>query len=408
VPAHYDEPKSQICADGLGVGSDGYSGEVIIRAVPDGSLVVLGRRQNEITVARQRGEAWASDTFESEPVAEVGGATTSILRADMAVGSSGDILVGWTQEGHEAPIMKKFDGLTWQNLGEGAPGLVPHAARNVESESGGWLWAAVGAVAVDDVGRPLVAWAEESGTGEYIYVARLENGAWEEIAGPTTGGGIGVAGSAPSVAQLGLSPFGQVSVLWISWPEDRLYFSIFDGATWTDLAGSAGADGIGGYSNGWPQLAYSHDGYPTVSWERAELGVEWEYTVKRWTGEFWESIGFPDIPFGYNLRVSLTVDREDGPLLAWGLRSEGSDSASDTYVKRYASTRWTELNGSAAKGGVSNSVNPTIAVGVVATADRICVAWSEEEPEYDPIDPDDNAGYSKGGEPRLLVRCSEY
>jgi hypothetical protein len=71
------------------------------------------------------------------------------------------------------------------------------------------------------------------------------------------------------------------------------------------------------------------------------------------------------------------------------------------------------VNASATAGGVSNSDQRTLSLSVTATADRICVAWSENEPGYDPdpsVDTDDGnpPEYRKGGEPRLLVRCSEY
>jgi hypothetical protein len=382
VPAEYDSGTSEICSRSVGPG-----GLSVVRTISDGSLAVVGASRTGFTVARESGKAWAVDEFQTEDVTgPSGNESDEIADVDLAVGAGGYLAVAWMQNWIDTPFLRGFDGSSWVTLGNGAAGVAPGGAR----------------LALDGALRPVVAWRSGTGPTGSVYLARLNGSAWEGLDGSASG--TGISGTlAPGKPRVVISGRDIVDVVWEA---DGLFVTRFEN-TWQAMGGSMTGSGIGSSHSALPVLAVTSPGTPVVAFRDIQSARE-VLVVTRWTGQDWEALPAIDTA-GPNL-LSLAVDRSDNPVIAyqvWG-DSDPLHPPGEVFVLRFDGTEWVGVNGSDHGGGVTNSANPALSLSVVATTDRICVAWSEAEPEYDPIDPDDNGGYAKGGEPRLLVRCSSY
>ena len=396
VPGHYDESDTSVCSGGVGPGGT----STVARFLPDGSIIAMAGDWQQVTIGYQRGDEWWVESFST--VDQQNQSPT------LVVGAAGDVLAAWLQVNGALSIVHLLDS-TWEELGVGATGFVPHGPT--EPVVG------VVSLAVDTLGRAIMGWTEDVGVdGTCVYVARLNGDVWEEIEGSASTSGVSIPGSRASGVQIAVSQSDEIFVLWESWPENRLYLRYFDGNSWVDLAGTGAGDGFGANRHDLPSMVIASDGHPMVGSATAIAGTssQFSYGIVRWTGSSWEELPPVEISYEtYNHDLSLTSDRDGNPIVSWISGGYIPGSISETYVKRLENDSWTEVNDSATAGGVSNSDQRTLSLSVTATADRICVAWSENEPGYDPdpsVDTDDGnpPEYRKGGEPRLLVRCSEY
>ena len=122
---------------------------------------------------------------------------------------------------------------------------------------------------------PVVAWRDDSSGTWQIYVRRWNGGAWVEMGGSASGGGISnTVGPCywPSVA---IGPDGAPLVAWIDDSSGSLevYVRRWNGLAWEEMgAGSAAGSGISGsvdnvYST---SLAVGPDNTPVVAWGAAD------------------------------------------------------------------------------------------------------------------------------------------
>ncbi|WP_407735993.1 hypothetical protein [Hyalangium sp.] len=207
-----------------------------------------------------------------------------------------------------------------------------------------------------------------------IEVKRWNGSAWQALGTPR---GEFVQAGQPSLA---LAPNGQPALAYIAQTPggSQVYFELWDGKRWLQLAGSAQGGGVSasvtqpsGYGASRPSLAFDGHGRPVIAWQHAGLedGVccDIHVRVRLFDDGRWLDLGRPSSGTGAHTGSAgapvLVVDGLGAPLVFWNNQRNGGGSA--VFGKRWNGSKWSELAGSATRGvpGSSQNGDPSAAVG---------------------------------------------
>jgi hypothetical protein len=279
------------------------------------------------------------------------------------------VAVAWI-EANDVHV-RVWNGTAWQ--GFGSTGAMPRGPGRPEH------------VTVDLLpsGYPVVAYSHVEGTGtRHIYVRAWDGGAWSELGGSASGGGLSGAESAWQSA-MSVDSQGRIVVAWqgqklhvkrwngsvweplgdssapasdrdadlcigmgpsdapfVSWYHDQAgNTGIFargvqwNGTAWTELGSSNTGDGIARTNASIVRCAMRPDGFPAVGYWLGDAQVG----MTQWNGREWASL--PNIFTGEQpLNVALTVDSSSAPVMAWGTVSQQAIG-----VRRWNGTEWQDL-----------------------------------------------------------------
>jgi hypothetical protein len=223
--------------------------------------------------------------------------------------------------GSEVNIRVKFwNGTSWKNVGA------------LSAVAGVDAWSP--SLAVDGLGRPVVAWRED----DRIYVQRYQKGSkrllrenfWLNVG---TGVLNGVALPNDSRIDLALNSAGNPVVAYVSGTH-YLGVQRFDGTNWVFYpTGPWTVAEVGA-----PSLALDGSGNPVVAW--SEEGF---IHVQRWNGSNWLSVGTgvlsgssDDARRGWNWSPSLALDSLGNAVVVWGCYW-------DICVKRFNGNTWADV-----------------------------------------------------------------
>ena len=253
---------------------------------PDGTPIVAWEDWSdgdaEIYVRRWDGVSWVEMGSGS---ASGGGISDNSGRSDdpsLAVRPDGTPIAVWEDwsDGDAEVYARCWDGVSWVDMGSGSAtggGISDNNGRSADPS-----------LAISPEGIPMVAWGDNSGSGDpEIFVKRWDGSSWVEVgSGSAAGGGISDNNGDSRNPSLAIGPNGNPMVAWIdtSGGNDEIYLRRWDGAAWVEM-GSGSASG-GGISNNAgdslePSLAIGPDGIPIVSWDD-HTSIDWETYVRRW------------------------------------------------------------------------------------------------------------------------------
>ncbi len=158
----------------------------------------------------------------------------------VAVDSQDRIVVVWEHEppGRSIDIYAaRWDGAVWQALGgswsEGGISTTGGASTQPR-------------LVIDQDDRPVVVWRDETVTPNAIYLRRFDNVGWLELAGSATGSGISQPDTISAQPAVALDQLGHPVVVWSGdyLGGTEVYLRRFDGVEWRELDGSATAGGV--------------------------------------------------------------------------------------------------------------------------------------------------------------------
>lgn len=264
--------------------------------------------------------------------------------------------------------------------------------------------AADSALLVNTETGPVVAWLDNSAGTTNVYVAELVSGVWAPL-GDGAISGMGVSGSLTDVGELALTSDGtKVAVAWSQDQGDsrQIYVREFSNGAWSELAGSASAGGVSNSSAeaNAPSLAY-FDGALFAAWQDS-ADEHWSVYASRYDGTSWA-------PAGSNATTGSGVSeiggQATGPKLAAGGGelhlvwthspfSEGSEIGTTIYARRWNGSAFVEeLKGDASYDGMDpRSVAPQALAVVVDPAGHPFVAWNDRA----------------SGHPQVFVRGNQF
>jgi hypothetical protein len=230
----------------------------------------------------------------------------------------------------------------------------------------------------------VLAWIEDLGHNEEIYLRRWNGQAWGELAGSARDGGISRTPGPSSTPALALD--GQDNPV-VAWAEGRSVWLRRHGAGgWHELAGSAHAGGLSGEAGRveWPSLVIDRSGLPVVAWCQGD-----RIFLRRYDGVAWRELGGSGSGEGVSgaaagdCRPGLALDSLGHPWVAWvryrGLR----DGGGDMFLRRWDGQRWLDLAAPPAQGSTvrqARSVRLALTpAGAPGGPDRPVLAWREAE-----------------------------
>jgi hypothetical protein len=257
----------------------------------------------------------------------------------VAVAANGSPYVAWSEKfsvGGWDVYMLRWDGSSWQEVGAGS------ASGGGISDSGGD--SAGPAVAIAPDGVPYVAWGSFRGKGE-IYVRRWNGAAWQEVgqSSPSDGGISNTSGESND-ACISIGPDG---VPYVAWTEDaggndEIYVRRWNRLVWQEVGqGSASGGGISDNAGTSEtcSVAVSSSNVPYVAWADRSGGDCDQIYVRYWDGVQWRSVGLGAASGGgvsdteyESWRPSLAVAPDDVPYVAW---YDETNENFEIYVRRY-------------------------------------------------------------------------
>jgi hypothetical protein len=217
-------------------------------------------------------------------------------------------------------------------------------------------------MALDENGRPIVAWTESiNGAPGDVRVRRWNGTAWEDMGGPLSG----VPGSTRTeVTALAVDGSGEVLVAWSERVDDADHFSIYvrrwTGMTWEPLEGGL----VESAKLRHPQVVVGEGGSLYLAYE--EWDIDGVYVYK-WSGRTWQRVGTYK-----GWLVSFTLNSIGEPILS--LRT-GSGSRVIEVYKLISEISWQRM-------GAALETTPEAACLYVSNLSvqdtNIGFAWVEE------------------------------
>jgi len=237
---------------------------------PNGIPVVAWKQSitggaSQVRVAYWNGAAWAGAAG-----SHTNGIPGSSLVGDfdMVVDPFFQILVAWEELSVQRVRVKRWNGATWENLGD-----VGNAPVANEPDLG------------LDGSTPYLAWKQTpSGVGTQLYTqvfaSRYVAGSWQGFGGSATYPGVsGVNQSrqTPDTPQIEVAFNSDVFVAWhggsTNYPNGVIVRE-FDGTSWSGVSGAGSLPGVIDLNQEIrrPNLILDHDGIPTLVFENNEAG----------------------------------------------------------------------------------------------------------------------------------------
>jgi hypothetical protein len=219
--------------------------------------------------------------------------------------------------------VKRWDGSTWQTLQ--AAGFDPSLNLQATSDS------ADPSLALDNTGRPVVAFAERNNTDFTVYVKRWTGSTWEQLGGIYLDVVPSANAITPSIA------IGTDNQPVVAWSENQsLMVKRFDGTNWQRLEGA----NINLYRAYHPSMAIDSSNTPFLVWSEditsAPTLDNTNIVVRRWDGANWVSVGGKLNTFSAGVEPSLLV-AGDVPTV---LFREYDNARNRVQVQRFNGTAW--------------------------------------------------------------------
>lgn len=294
----------------------------------------------------------------------------------LAIGAQDQTFVIWREEGPGAATLQL------RQLSHGA--WLPVAdALSTAGVYGGVATSDNAALAVDALGRPVVAWRVDGSYSE-IFVSRLEDERWQPLGrGTARGGGVSDTPGYALRPSLAMGPGGVIGVAWQERLGDssEIFAKVLSQGAWVELGQGAAADGGVSDTPGdslAPTLILSPQGQWVLAWhERSDGGAE--LRVVQLEADQWIAVGAPIAvgpDTGTTANPSLAVDTRGAMTVAW---SDKTGLSNALFLRQYDGVAWQELGqGSAQGGGISGAT--TLGYFLHALAARStggpCAAWT--------------------------------
>jgi hypothetical protein len=219
--------------------------------------------------------------------------------------------------------VRRWDGTAWQTMQ--AAGFDP--SLNLQATSD----AADPSLALDQNGRPVVAFSEKNSSDFTVYVKRWTGSTWEQLGGIYLDVVPSANAITPSIA------IGANNQPVVAWSEDQsLIVKRFDGNNWQRLLGTniniyrAYTPSIGVDSSNTPFLAWQEDISSAPTLDNSNI------FVRRWDGANWVSIGGKLNSLEGGTEPSLLVVN-DIPTVSF---REYNTARSRLGVQRFNGTAW--------------------------------------------------------------------
>ncbi|MBU1627005.1 hypothetical protein KKB18_06510, partial [bacterium] len=224
-------------------------------------------------------------------------------------------------------------------------------------------------LALDQNGRPNIAWQESFD----IYFAYHDGVSWKGYLNSNTS--VVISDPDPSAQDktpsLALDSSDHPHIVWegLYSGQWRVYYSYFDGSSWTTYGGGNtdyGVCNLSGYNQN-PKIAVDSNNFPHITWS-ANPNSDYEIYYTFWDGSSWTSYGGANTGNGISDNSGASkypsIDLyNDLPQIVWQDDSNGNN---EIYFAYYNSSSWVSYGNGKTGGGISknsgSSEMPTIKI----------------------------------------------
>ena len=235
-------------------------------------------------------------------------------------------------------------------------------------------------IAIDDLGRPVVAWRERTSPASLeLHVARWDGATWVALGGTLTR----VAGGIPDWPTVAIDHEAPV----VAWQENgpglgaptEIYAARWDegASAWTPLGGGLSTV-PGATTSEQPSIAVLGDGTIIVGWHEEDGLGGMDVHVSRWTGSSWLPLGggLSALPGSRTWARVASVSGASTPYVAWW---EGIvASSAQVFVRRWDGVAWQPVGGPVEAFSMpSLAAFPALAVRPIAGVEQVVLAWRD-------------------------------
>ncbi len=291
---------------------------------------------DQIFFRRWNGVSW--EDLAGSGAAHIGTLGVPSSTPSLALDASGNPCIAWLGDegaGSFGIRLRLWNPSTaaWVELG-GSDGLAGSGGLS------GLITASVGtdkpSVAIDPMGRPVVAWTSAFAGGVQVYLRRYNptSGGWDALgASATAGTGLSALAAGFDDAQdpqVAFNSLGEPMVAWSSLGTGgarEIFLRSFNPftAAWDEFAGSGTADGLSGTAGGiseTPALKCNASGIPTVVWRETVGALEHIYARRLQSGVWVELAGSGSTTgisgaLGDAIETALAIRTDGYPAAAW-------------------------------------------------------------------------------------------
>ncbi|MBI3856670.1 MAG: hypothetical protein HY293_13365 [Planctomycetes bacterium] len=219
---------------------------------------------SEIYLKRWNGSAWV-ELGGSATAGGISATAGTSVAPSLALDASGNPVVAWADNtpGTFQIFLRRWTGTAWMAHGTSGSGMGLSATGNDSL---------LPSLALDASGNPVVSWIDSTGATSTVFLRRWDGGAWGELGGSASVGGLSGASGAGNllVSKLDLDASGSPVVAWLSVSPASVYLRRWNGSAWVELAGSATGVGIAGNAmDSTIAMRLDVGGNPVVIWEDA-------------------------------------------------------------------------------------------------------------------------------------------
>ena len=324
---------------------------------------------------------------------------------------NGDIYVAW-ESGTSEIFVKRWNGATWVDVGFNSS-----VGAGVSNTSGQSKFPSiiVKQATLNQPGRPVVAWIDDTSGNWEIYIREFDGNTWVPAGADTaaSGGGISNAAGAIVTAEAGRpSLVAERANLFVAWATDSQASSVhrvvvsslrpFMG--WAPLSPSALSPNVAvpaqEYASGYQgartgAVGIFSDGNPIAVYVTGQGAAGTDFAdihVRRWTPITWGAfpagaatnagIGDPAPPGSSQMAPRLAMGPDGAPHAAWVI-DDGAGSRR-ILVRRYSSagSQWRPLGTEAGSGDIFVGNGGIAALSIAIGRDNLpVVAWSDSGSE---------------------------
>jgi hypothetical protein len=220
------------------------------------------------------------------------------------------------------------------------------------------------AIAMQSNNRPVVAWQENNN----IYVRRWSGSSWLNI-GAALDTVLSNSAVTPSLAldssNLAVVAFVENGNLLVKKANGVLSTSI-----WTSPYGTTPLDITLSNTVSRPSLALKSDGHPIVAWSESDGNIY----AKEWNGTSWAALGGAiDTTVANNAKdVVLAIRSDNRPVVAW-------EEVGNIYVKQWSGSTWTSIGGVVDRVPANQALRPSLDL---RSDNNPIVTWQEGSTNY--------------------------
>ncbi|WP_266203368.1 Ig-like domain-containing protein [Pontibacter kalidii] len=279
-----------------------------------------------------------------QPIGTSGFSTGQASWNKVIIDANGTPYVAFTDVAREGRItVMKYNGSVWTVVG--APGFSGRLDPGLDNLS----------FALDRNGVPYVAYEDED-NGRNVSVMKFDGVRWVYVG---TAGIAVYVGSSPSLAfSTDNTPYLAYSNYTGVGYSGKAIVKKFNGRDWENVGD---ADFSAGHASGL-SLAFDTNGTPYVAFSESPFGTgeaDYKTTVMKFNDTDWENVGAPRFSPGYAMGLSLALDANGTPYLAYYDKSYGDHGGQ--VVRKFDGSNWVSTGGDVVSFGGS-AVNISLTV----------------------------------------------